>query len=54
MGKVCDLCRVLKPVYQTCPQLRAALGSSFIRRTLDTFTMMINDDGIIMISGISS
>jgi hypothetical protein len=25
-----------------------------IRRTLVTFMMMINDDGIIMISGISS
>jgi hypothetical protein len=37
-----------------CSQLRAALGSSLIRRSLVTFMMIINDDGIIMISGISS
>jgi hypothetical protein len=33
-----------KLVYQSCPRLRAALGSSLIRRTLDTFMMMVNDD----------
>jgi hypothetical protein len=43
-----------KLIYQSCSRLRAALGSSLIRRTLVTFTMMINDGGIIMISGISS
>jgi hypothetical protein len=30
------------------------LGSSLIRRTLVTFMMMVNVDGIIMISRISS
>jgi hypothetical protein len=39
-----------KLVYQSCSRLRAALESSLIRRTLDTFMMIV----IIMISGISS
>jgi hypothetical protein len=30
-----------KLVYQPCSRLRAALGSSLIRRTLDTFMMII-------------
>jgi hypothetical protein len=30
------------------------LGSSFIRRTLDTFRIMVNNDVINLISGISS
>jgi hypothetical protein len=30
------------------------LGSSLIRRTLDTFMMMVNNDVINLISGISS
>jgi hypothetical protein len=34
-----------KLVYQLCLRLRAALGSSLIRRTLDTSMMMFNDDG---------
>jgi hypothetical protein len=34
--------------------LRAALGSSLIRRTLDTFMMMVNNDVINLISCISS
>jgi hypothetical protein len=37
---------VLKLVYQPSSRLRAALGSSLIRRTLDTFMMMINNDAI--------
>jgi hypothetical protein len=34
-----------KLVYQSSSRLRAALGSSLIRRTLDTFMMMGNNDG---------
>jgi hypothetical protein len=33
-----------KLVHQSCSQLRAALGSSLIRVTLDTFIMMVNGD----------
>jgi len=43
-----------KLVYQPSSRLRAALGSSLIRRTLDTFMMMVNNDVINLISGISS
>jgi hypothetical protein len=35
MGKVCDLCRGMKLIYQLCSRLRAALGSSLIRDTDD-------------------
>jgi hypothetical protein len=35
-----------KLVYQPSSRLRAALGSSLIRRTLDTFMLMINNDVI--------
>jgi hypothetical protein len=35
-----------KLVYQPSSRLRAALGSSLIRRTLDTFMSMINNDVI--------
>jgi hypothetical protein len=35
MGKVCDLCRGMKQIYQSCSQLRVALGSSVIRDTFD-------------------
>jgi hypothetical protein len=45
---------VRKLIYESCSLLRAALGSSLIRRTLVTFMMIINDDGINMISSISS
>jgi hypothetical protein len=34
-----------KLIYQPCSRLRAALGSSLIRRTLDTLIMMFNDVG---------
>jgi hypothetical protein len=43
-----------KLVYQPSSQLRVALGSSLIRRTLVTFMMMFNNDDIILTSGISS
>jgi hypothetical protein len=33
VGKVCDLCRGMKLIYQSCSRLRAALGSSLIRDT---------------------
>jgi hypothetical protein len=45
VGKVCDIFRVLKLVYQSCSQLRAALGSSLIRRTLVNFMMMVSNGG---------
>jgi hypothetical protein len=44
VGKVCNLCRVSKLVYQLRSRLRAALGSSLIKSTLDTFMLMVNDD----------
>jgi hypothetical protein len=34
-----------KLVYQSCSRLKAALGSSLIRDTLDSFMLMVNDDG---------
>ena len=43
-----------KLVYQPSSRLRAALGSSLIRRILVTFMMMVNNDVISLISGISS
>jgi hypothetical protein len=33
MGKVCDLCKGIKLIYQSCSWLRAALVSSLIRDT---------------------
>jgi hypothetical protein len=35
MGKVCNICRGMKLLYQSCSWLRAALGSSLIRDTYD-------------------
>jgi hypothetical protein len=35
VGKVCDLCRGMKLIYQSCTRLRAALGSSLIRDAND-------------------
>jgi hypothetical protein len=35
MGKVCNLCRGMKLIFQPCSWLRAALGSSLIRDTDD-------------------
>jgi hypothetical protein len=40
MGKVCDLCRGMKLIYQSCSRLRMALGSSLIR---DTDGLRCND-----------
>jgi hypothetical protein len=31
VGKVCNLCRGMKLIYQSCSRLRATLGSSLIR-----------------------
>jgi hypothetical protein len=45
VGKVCNLYRVLETGSQPSSHLRAALGSSLITRTLDTFMMMVNNDG---------
>jgi hypothetical protein len=33
VGKVCDLYKGMKPIYQSCSRLRASLGSSLIRDT---------------------
>jgi hypothetical protein len=33
MGKVCDLCRGMKLIYQSCSRLREALGAPLIRDT---------------------
>jgi hypothetical protein len=33
VGKVCDLCRGMKLIYQSCSWLRAALGALLIRDT---------------------
>jgi hypothetical protein len=46
VGKVYNLCRVLKTGISAELRLRAALGSSLIRRTLDTYMMMVNNDFI--------
>jgi uncharacterized membrane protein len=50
VGKVYNLCRVLETGISVVLTVKSSLGSSLIRRTLDTFMIMI----IILISGISS
>jgi hypothetical protein len=45
VGKVCNLCRVLETGISAELTVKAALGSSLIRRTLVTFMMMVNNDG---------
>ena len=45
MGKVCNLCRVLETGISAMLTVKSSLGFSLIRRTLDTFMMMVNDDG---------
>jgi hypothetical protein len=35
MGKVCDLCRGMKLIYQSCSWLRATMGAPLIRDTDD-------------------
>jgi hypothetical protein len=54
VGKVYNLCRVLKTGISAELMVKSSLGSSLIRRTLDTFMMMVNNDVINLISGISS
>jgi hypothetical protein len=54
VGKLCDLCRVLETGISVVLTVKSGLGFSLIRRISITLIMMINDDGIIMISGISS
>jgi hypothetical protein len=44
VGKVCNLCRVLETSISVMLTVKSSLGSSLIRRTLDTFMMMVNDD----------
>jgi hypothetical protein len=43
MGKVCDLCREMKLIYQPCSRLRATLGALLIRDTM----VGVDDDGSI-------
>jgi hypothetical protein len=50
VGKVCDLCRGMKLIYQSCSRLRAALGSSLIRDTDGSrYNGSIYDFGSMMI-----
>jgi hypothetical protein len=48
VGKVYNLCRVLETGISAA-RLRAALGSSLIRRTLVTFMMLVNNGDIILV-----
>jgi hypothetical protein len=45
VGKVCNLCKVLETGISTELTVKSTLGSSLIRRTLDTFMMMFSNDG---------
>jgi hypothetical protein len=45
MGKVCNLYRVLEIGISVVLTVKTALGFSLIRRTLNTYMMMINIDG---------
>jgi hypothetical protein len=54
VGKVYNLYRVLETGISAEHTVRAALGSSLIRRILVTFMMMVYNDDIILISGVSS
>jgi hypothetical protein len=46
VGNVYNLCRVLKTGISAELTVKSSLGSSLIRRTLDTFIMMVNNDVI--------
>jgi hypothetical protein len=46
VGKVYNLCRVLKTGISAELTVKSSLGSSLIRRTMNTFMMMINNDAI--------
>ena len=54
MGKVRNLCRVLIICILAELTVKSSLGSSLIRRTLDTSMMITNNDVIDLIFGISS
>jgi hypothetical protein len=54
VGKVRNLCRVLITGILAELRVKSSLGSSLIRRTLDTSMMMTNNDVIDLIFGISS
>jgi hypothetical protein len=43
---VYNLCRVLKTGISAELTVKSSLGSSLIRRTMNTFMMMINNDAI--------
>jgi hypothetical protein len=44
VGKVCNLCRVLETGISHVLTVKSSLGSSLIRRTLDTLMMMVTND----------
>ena len=44
MDKVCNLCRVLETGISAVLTVKSSLGILLIRRTLDTFMIMVNDD----------
>jgi hypothetical protein len=44
MGKVCNLCREMKPIYQSCSWSRAILGAPFIRFIGDLTYDSYDDD----------
>jgi hypothetical protein len=55
VGKVCNLCKVLETGISDELTVKSGLGILIlIRKTLDTFTMMVNNDDIILTSSISS
>jgi hypothetical protein len=41
MGKMCDLYRGMKLIYQSCSRLRAALGAPLFRDTMATMMMVV-------------
>jgi hypothetical protein len=44
VGKVCNLCRVLETGISVVLTIKSNLGSSLIRRTLNTLMMMVTID----------
>jgi hypothetical protein len=54
VGKVRNLCRVSITGILAELTVKSSLGSSLIRRTLDTSMMITNNDVIDLIFGISS
>jgi hypothetical protein len=47
VGKVCNLCRVLETGISVVLTVMTSFGAPLITVTLDTFTMMLNDDEYI-------